>query len=79
MEEAEEQMCDMIDGNVFTFSIKFYMNTECFCKYLKFIRSQYPQNQKIHLIIDKYSSHTNTLSKETAQNLNIELYYIPSH
>lgn len=79
LEEAEEQMCDMIDGNEFTFSIKSYMNTDCFCEYLRFLRSQYPENQKINLIIDSYSSHTSTRSKETAQSLNIELYYIPSH
>ena len=75
LEEAEEQMCDMIDVNEFTFSIQSYMNTECFCE---FLRSQYPENQKLHLIIDSYSSHTSKLSKDTAEKLNIELDYIPS-
>ena len=79
LEEAEQQLGDMIDGNVFTFSVKSYMNTDFFCQYLEFLRAQYPENQKINLIIDQYSSHVSKKAQETAQNLNIEFYYIPSH
>lgn len=55
------------------------MNTECFLKYLQFLRDQYPNNRNIHLIIDSYSSHTSKASKNRAEFLNIQLYYIPSH
>ena len=78
-EEAEDKICEMIDRNQFTFSVKSYMNTECFIQYLQFLRDQYPESQKINLIIDQYSSHLSKLAQETAQNLNIELFYIPGH
>ena len=78
-ETVEEELGPMIDDNEFTFSVKSYMNTECFCQYLEFLRKQYPENQTIHLIIDKYSSHTSNASIEKAESLNIKLYFIPSH
>lgn len=78
-DQVEEELGELIDNNEFTFSDKSYMNSECFCDYLNFLRKQYPDNQTIHLIIDSYSSHTSHITKETAENLNIKLYYIPSH
>ena len=78
-ETVEEELGPMLENNEFTFSVKSYMNTECFCQYLEFLRKQYPENQTIHLIIDKYSSHTSNASIEKAESLNIKLYFIPSH
>lgn len=78
-DEAEEQIGQLIDNNVYTFSEKSYMNSNCFKQYLEFLRDQYPQNQTIHLIIDSYASHTSKLALKTAKSLNIKLYFIPSH
>ena len=39
----------------------------------------YPNDQKIHLILDSYSSQTSKISQITAKDLNIGLYFIPSH
>ena len=78
-EDVEEELGEMIEGNEFTFSVKSYMNSICFCEYLEFLRKLYPENQTIHLIVDSYSSHTSTVSKEKAESLNIKLYFIPSH
>lgn len=36
IEEAEEQLGEMLYENTFTFSTKSYMNSECFCQYLEF-------------------------------------------
>lgn len=54
------------------------MTSTCFMEYLEFLRSLYPSNTKIHLIIDSYSTHTPQKCKDKANDLNIELYYIPS-
>ena len=78
-DEAEEQIGELIENNTFTFSEKSYMNATCFSKYLHFLREQIPIHKKIHLIIDSYSSHTSKLAKQTANLLNIELIFIPSH
>lgn len=78
-DEAEEQIGQLIDNNVYTFSEKSYMNSNCFKLYLEFLLDQYPQNQTIHLIIDSYASHTSKLALKTAKSLNIKLYFIPSH
>ena len=77
-ETVEENLGPMLNNNTFTFSNKSYMDTKCFCEYLQFLRSLYTEDQTIHLIVDSYSSHTSKLSKQTAQSLNIQLYFIPS-
>lgn len=79
LEDVQEQLGEIINNNILTFSSQSYMNTECFCQYLHFLIEQYNDNRKIHLILDSYSSHTSKLSIETATNLNIDLYFIPSH
>ena len=55
-EDAEIQLREMQNENKFTFSSSSYMNSECFVKYLHFLRDLYPNNQKNHLILDCYSS-----------------------
>ena len=79
IEEAEEQLGEMLYENTFTFSTKSYMNSECFCQYLEFLRSQYKQNQIINLVLDSYSSHTSKAAIQKAKSLNIKLIFIPSH
>lgn len=79
LEDAQENLGQIFDNNYLTFSSKSYMNSECFVQYLNFLRKQYDDNRKIHLILDSYSSHTSKLSIETAKKLNIDLYFIPSH
>ena len=76
---AIDQLGDLIENNKSTYSKSSYMNSESFIEYLKFLRIVYPQNQKIHLILDSYSSHTSKISIETAKSLNISLYYILAH
>ena len=78
-DDAEEQLGQMIGENEFTFSSKSYMNTNCFLKYLEFLRKQFSPDKTIHLILDRYSSHTSTESIKKAESLNIKLYFIPSH
>ena len=78
-DEAEEQLGPLINNNESTFSKKSYMTTECFINYLQFLRKQYPDNRTIHLIIDRYSSHTSKESISKAESLNIKLYFIPAH
>ena len=63
-DDAEEQLGPLLNNNIFTFSEKSYMNSDCFQNYLQFLRNQYPDNRKIHLIIDSYSSHTSKASQK---------------
>lgn len=44
-----------------------------------FFRDLYPNNQKIHLILDSQGSHNSKISQITVKDLNIDLYFIPSH
>lgn len=74
----DNQIGDDIFPNVSTHSLKAYMTTKCFIKYLHFIRDQFPAEKKIHLIIDSYSSHIAKASQMAATRLNIHLIYIPS-
>lgn len=74
----DSQLGDEIFPNVSTHSVKSFMTTQCFIEYLIFIRSQYPIDKRIHLIVDSYSSHISTASQQKAEELNIELIYIPS-
>lgn len=78
-DNANEQLGELINNNQFTYSSSSFMNSDCMVKYLNFLRNLYPNNQKIHLILDSYSSHTSQICKNTAQELNIDLYFIPSH
>lgn len=78
IENALEQCGEPIEPNKLSFSAKSYMTSTCFMEYLEFLRSLYPSNTKIHLIIDSYSTHTPQKCKDKANDLNIELYYIPS-
>ena len=78
LEEAEEQVGQLREENNLSYSAKSYMTTNCFLEYLDFLRKQFNENIKIHLIIDSYSTHTPQKVKTRAQELNIELYYIPS-
>ena len=73
IETVEDELGPMIDDNKCTFWVNAYMNSECFCQYLEFLPNQYPNNQTIHLIIYKYSSHTSNVSIEKAESLNIKL------
>lgn len=45
----------------------------------KFFTRTILEGQTIYLIIDSYSSHINKISKQTAESLNIKLYFILSH
>ena len=55
-DDMEKQLGEDIFPNVGTYT-KAYMSTDAFIEYLKFLRSQYPNGKKIHLIVDSYSSH----------------------
>ena len=74
----EAQLGEDIFPNVSTHSLKAFMTTECFIQYLEFIRQQYPRDKTIHLIVDSYSSHVASKSQAKAEELNIELIFIPS-
>lgn len=54
------------------------MTSNCFLEYLDCLRKQLNKIIKIHLIIDSYITHTPQKVRTRAQELNIELYYIPS-
>ena len=49
-----------------------------FEQYLKFLRSNFNDNEKIYLIVDKYKAHQIQKIYECANHLNIELLFIPS-
>lgn len=76
-EDMEKQLGDDIYPHVGTFTKKAYMSTDAFIEYLKFLRSQYSDEKKIHLIVDSYSSHKGKKVEETIKDLNISLTYIP--
>lgn len=76
-DDLEEQLGDDIEPNIGVVSKKAYMSTECFIEYLKFLRKQYPEDKKIHLIINSYSSHKAKKAQAIAAELNISLTYIP--
>lgn len=78
-DDAMDQLGELINDNQFTFSNSSFMNSDCFIKYLYFLRSLYPRNQTIYLILDSYSLHTSKIAKEIAQQLNITFLYIPDH
>ncbi len=77
-ERSERNQIGDVGENEKTHSPKSFMTTNCFIKYLQFLRSRYPINKTIHLILDSYSSHKSVTSIQKAQDLNIILYFIPS-
>ena len=78
-EKSEQnQLGDIGEENEKTHSVKSFMTTQCFTKYLQFLRNRYPTQKTIHLIVDSYSSHHSATSIQKAQELNINLYFIPS-
>ena len=46
-------------------------------QYLEFLRKQFSDEKKIHLIVDSYPSHKAKISLAKANELNIELTFIP--
>ena len=80
--KGETEKCEQSQlGDIFPHeshhSTNAWMTRELFIKYLSFIRNQYPQNEQIHLIIDRRSTHKGEEVNQKAQELNIELHYIP--
>lgn len=80
--KGETEKCEQSQlGDIFPHeshhSTNAWMTRELFIKYLSFIRNQYPQNEQIHLIIDRSSTHKGEEVNQKAQELNIELHYIP--
>ena len=78
IDDAIEQYGELNEPNYLSYSYKSYMTSNCFMDYLEFLRGQFHSNVKIHLIVDSYSTHTPQKCKDKANELNIELYYIPS-
>lgn len=54
-----------------------WMTQETFETYLKWLRQQYYDDDKLYLIVDCYKVHTSSQSDEIAKALNIELMFIP--
>ena len=54
-----------------------WMRTEIFIEYLNFLREHIP-NKRIHLLVDRHSTHTCEESRNAARDLNIILHFVPS-
>jgi hypothetical protein len=53
------------------------MNGELFTEYLRHLRERVPMENRLFLICDVHASHRTPAVKELADELNIELIYIP--
>lgn len=62
------QLGDIGQENEATHSAKSFKTTQCFIKYLEFLRSRYPLQKTIHLIVDSYSSHHSLLPFKKLKN-----------
>lgn len=54
-----------------------WMDQDAFVTYLKFLRQQFHDDQKVYLILDTYSSHRTQSAREMAEGLNISLIFVP--
>ena len=61
-----------------SYSTKGWTNDETFYSYLNFIKSQFNQDQEIHIILDIFSAHRSENTKKIAEELGITLHYIPA-
>ncbi len=69
--------CFMLNG-IDTIAFPLHTRTEDFCKFLMDIRSLNPVN-RICLILDNFATHKAKKVKEYANELNIELIYLPPY
>lgn len=56
-----------------------FVNSETIVQFLGLLREKYPQNHKLHLILDGAGYHIANVVKNTAESLNIELHYLPPY
>lgn len=54
-----------------------WMNADAFLTYLKFLRQQFIDDQKVYLVLDTYGSHRTQSAREMAEALNISLIFVP--
>lgn len=76
-ERCEQNQLGDISPNESHHSTNAWMTKDLFFKYLDFIRKQYPIKQKIHLIVDRSSTHKGDDVVAKAKENNIKLHYIP--
>ena len=55
-----------------------WQNKDSFQCYLRHLRSLFPIEEEVHLLLDLHASHRAKNVKDLAQQLNVHLYYIPS-
>lgn len=56
-----------------------FVNSETIVQFFGQLREKYPQNHKLHLILDGAGYHIANVVKNAAVSLNIELHYLPPY
>jgi len=56
-----------------------FVNSATIVQFFGQLREKYPQNHKLHLILDGAGYHIANVVKNTAESLNIELHYLPPY
>jgi putative transposase len=69
--------CFMLNG-IDAIAFPIHTKTEDFCKFLADVRSKNPVN-RICLVLDNFPTHKAKKVKEKAEELNIELIYLPPY
>jgi hypothetical protein len=74
---AERGQLGPHEGHEADHSPSGWSTNETFDRYLRWIRSLYGDTERIHLILDAYSVHRSESSRAVAEELGIELHFIP--
>jgi hypothetical protein len=76
-QRAERGQFGPYEGHESDHSPSGWTTGETFQRYLNWLRSLYPDQQPIHLVLDMYSVHRSEKSRAVARELGIQLHFIP--
>jgi hypothetical protein len=76
-QRAERGQLGPHEGHESDHSPSGWTTGDTFQRYLNWLRSLYPDQQPIHLVLDMYSVHRAEKSRVVARELGIELHFIP--
>ena len=55
------------------------IDSEAICEYFEALRTKYPGHRKIHLILDQGPYHKSEKTRQTAEELNIKIHFLPAY
>ena len=55
------------------------IDSDAICEYFEPLRTKYPGHRKIHLILDQGPYHKSEKTRQTAEELNIKIHFLPAY